>query len=81
MDEYCRRCVPQGTKGSGGVSARDGSMGGGLGGVGTKGGTNGDGSMSGGNGTLGAVGSNGTSPLGRDDDGWMYCRITGIGPT
>jgi len=43
--------------------------------------TNGDGSTRGGDGTLGTTGGNGMTSLGRDDDGWMYCRITGIGPT
>jgi len=43
--------------------------------------TNGDGSTRGGDGTLGTTGGNGMTSLGRDDDGWMYCQITGIGPT
>jgi len=38
--------------------------------------TNGNGFARGGDGTLGTTGGSG-----RDDDGWMYCRITGIGPT
>ena len=42
--------------------------------------TNGDRSTRGGDGTLGTTGGNGVTSLGRDDDGWMYCRITGIGP-
>jgi len=60
---------------------RGGSKRGGLGGVRMKGGANGDGSISGSDGTLGTTGGNGMSSLGRDDDGWMYCQITGIGPT
>jgi len=59
MDEYSRRCDPQGTRGSGGVAARGGSTSGGLGGVGTNGGANDDGSTRGGNGTLGTMGDNG----------------------
>ena len=43
IDEYSRRCNPQGTRGSGGVSTWGGSIGGGLGGIGMNGGTNGDG--------------------------------------
>ena len=31
IDKYCRRCNPQGTKGSGGDPSRDGSISGGLG--------------------------------------------------
>jgi len=52
-----------------------------LGGVGTNGGTNGDGSTRGGDGTLGVTDGNAVIPLGNDDDGWIYCRMTGIGPT
>jgi len=47
-----------------------------LGGVGINGGANGDGSTRGGDGTLG----NAVTFLGNDDEGWMYCRMTGIGP-
>ena len=43
-------------------------------------GTNGDGSTRGGDGTLGTIGGNGMISLGRDDNGWMNCRMTGIGP-
>jgi len=50
MDEYSRRCDPQGARGSGGVATRGGSRGGGPGGVGTNGGANGDGSTRGGGG-------------------------------
>ena len=79
IDEYCRQCDPQGTKGSGGDVTRGGSMGGGLGWVSVW--TNGDGSIRSGDGTLGTTGGNGITSLGRDDDRWMYCQITGIGPT
>jgi len=48
MDEYSRRCDPQGAKGSGGVATRGGSRGSGSGGVGMTGGANGDGSARGG---------------------------------
>jgi len=48
IDEYSRRCDPQGAKGSGGVATRGGSRGGGSGGVGMNGGANGDGSVRGG---------------------------------
>ena len=78
IDKYSRRCDPQGTKGSGGVSTRGGSTGGGLGGVGINGGAKGDGSTKGGDGILGG---NGMTSLGRDEDGWMYGRIIGVGPT
>ena len=37
IDEYCRRCCPQGTKGSGGVAIRGGSTRGGDGILGTTG--------------------------------------------
>ena len=80
IDEYCCQCEPQGTKGSGGDAIWGGSTGG-LGGIGMNGGANGDGSTRGGNGSLGTIGGNGMSSLSRDDDGWMYCRMTGIGPT
>jgi len=80
IDEYSRRCDPQGTKGSGGVSIHGGSTGGRLGGVGMNGGANGDGSTRGGDGILGTMGGNGMSSLGRDDDGWMYSCMTGGGP-
>ena len=43
--------------------------------------TKGDGSTRGGDGILGTTGGNGMTSLGKDDDGWMYCQITGIGPT
>ena len=79
IDEYCCRCDPQGTKGSGGDTTWGGSTGGGLTLVGTW--TNGDRSTRGGDGTLGTTGGSGMTSLGRDDDGWMNCRITGIGPT
>jgi len=46
-----------------------------------NGGANGDGSMRGGEGTLGTTGGNVMSFLGNDDDGWMYCRMIGIGLT
>jgi len=48
IDEYSRRCDPQGAKGSGGVATRGGSRGGRPGGVGMDGGANGDGSTRGG---------------------------------
>jgi len=70
IDEYCRRCDPQGTSGNGGVTTRGGSMTGGLGGIGM--GTNGDGST---------MGGNGAASLGKDDDGWMNSRIMGGGLT
>jgi len=38
MDEYSRRCDPQGARGSGGVATQGGSRGGGPGGVGMNGG-------------------------------------------
>jgi len=50
MDEYSRRCDPQGVRGSGGVATRCGSRGGGSRGLGTNGGANGDGSTRGGGG-------------------------------
>ena len=80
IDEYWRRCDPQGTKGSGGDATWGGSTGR-LGGVGMNGGANGDGFTRGGDGTLGTTGGNAMTSLGSDDDGWMYCRMTGIGPT
>ena len=43
--------------------------------------TNGDGSTRGGDGTLGTTGGSSMTSLDRDDDGWMNCRITGIGLT
>ena len=43
--------------------------------------TNGDGSTRSGDGALGTTGGNGMTSLGKDDDGWINCRITGIGPT
>jgi len=52
MDEYFRRCDPQGTRGSGGVAARGGLRSGGPGGVGINGGANGDGSTRGGSGAV-----------------------------
>ena len=52
IDEYSRRCDPQGTRGSGGVATRGGSRGGGPGGVGMNGGANGDGFTRGGGGTM-----------------------------
>jgi len=52
IDEYSRRCDPQGCKGSGGVATRGGSRGGGPGGVGMNGGANGDGSTRGSDGTM-----------------------------
>jgi len=58
IDEYCRRCCPQGTKGSGGVTMRGGPTGGGLGGVGMNGGANGDGSTKGGVVGFGITGGN-----------------------
>ena len=79
IDEYWHRCDPQGTKGSGGDATRGGSINGGLGWVGSW--MKGDGSARGSDGILGTIGSKGAFSLGRDNDGWMYCRITGIGPT
>jgi len=78
IDEYSRRCDPQGTRGNGGISTRGGSMGSGLRGAGS--GANGDGSSKGGDGTLGTTDGSGMTSLGRDDDRWMYGRITGAGP-
>jgi len=52
IDEYSRRCNPQGARGSGGVATRGGSRGGGPGGVGMTGGANGDGSTRGGVGVV-----------------------------
>jgi len=52
IDEYSRRCDPQGTKGSSGVATRGGSRGGGSGGVGMNGGANGDGSTRSGGGAV-----------------------------
>jgi len=43
IDEYSRRCDPQGAKGSGGVATRGGSRDGRPGGVGMNGGATGDG--------------------------------------
>jgi len=79
IDEYCRRYDPQGTKGSGGDVTRGGSTNGGLMLVGIW--TNGDRSTRSGNGVLGTTGGSGMPSLGKDDDGWINCRITGIGPT
>jgi len=79
IDKYCRRCDPQGTKGSGGDATRGNSTGGGLGWIGIW--TNGDGFTRGGDGNLGTTGGSSMTSLGKDDDGWMYCWITGIGPT
>jgi len=56
IDEYSRQCDSHGTRGSGGVATRGGSIGNELGGVGTNGGANGDGSTRGGDGTLGITG-------------------------
>jgi len=68
IDEYCCRCCPQGTKGSGGIMTRGGnSTSGKLEGDGI--GTNGDGSTMGGDGTLGTIGGSGMTSLGRDNDG------------
>ena len=80
IDEYWRRCDPQGTKGSGGDATWGGSTSK-LGGVGMNGGANGDGSARDGDGTLGVTNGNAVTSLGNDDDGWIYCRMTGIGPT
>ena len=44
-------------------------------------GTNGDGSRRGGDGTLGTTSGNSITSLGRDDNRWMNCRMTGIGST
>jgi len=44
-------------------------------------GTNGDGSTRGGDGIFGTTGGSGMTSLGRDDNGWMNCWITGIGPS
>jgi len=41
---------------------------------------NGDGSTRGGDGILGITVGSGMTSLGKDDDGWMNCRMTGIGP-
>ena len=67
IDEYFRRCDPQGIRGSGGVATRGGSRGGGPGGVGMNGGANGDGSARGGGGAVTGV----------DVDG---SKITVVGP-
>jgi len=79
IDEYCCRCDPQGTRGSGGDAIRGGSTGGGLGWVGIW--MKGDGSTRGGDGILVTTGGSGMTSLDRDDDGWINCRMTGIGPT
>ena len=50
IDEYSRRCNPQGAKGNGGVATQGSSRGGGPGGIGMTGGANGDGSTRGGGG-------------------------------
>ena len=50
IDEYCHRCDPQGTRGSGGDATQGGSTGGGLRGAGIM--TNGDGFTRGGDSTL-----------------------------
>jgi len=42
--------------------------------------TNGDGSTRSGDGTLGTTGGKGKTSFGKDDDGWMNCQMTGIGP-
>jgi len=76
IDEYCHRCDPQGTKGSSGDATQGGSTSGRLESVGIW--TNGDGFTRGGDGT---TGGSGITFLGRDDEGWMYCQMTGIGPT
>jgi len=75
MDEYSRRCDPQGTRGSGGVATRGGSTDGRLGGVGINGGANGDGSTRGGDGNLGATGGNGMTSLGGDVGRWMIVAV------
>ena len=59
IDEYSRRCDPQGTRSSGGVATRGGSRGGGPGGVRTNGGANGDGSTRGGGGVMTGADVNG----------------------
>jgi len=59
IDEYSRRCDPQGTRGSGGVATQGGSRGGGPGGVGMNGGANGDGSTRGGSGAMTGADVNG----------------------
>ena len=41
---------------------------------------NDDGFTRGGGSILGTTGGSSITSLGRDDDRWMYCRITGIGP-
>ena len=66
IDEYCRRCDPQGTRGSGGVTMQGGgSINGGLGLMGIS--TNGDGFTMGGDGTLGTIGGSGMTSCGNDD--------------
>ena len=67
IDEYSRRCDPQGARGSGGIATQGGFRGGGSGGVGMNGGANGDGSTRGGGGTM----------TGADVDG---IGITMVGP-
>jgi len=39
-----------------------------------------NGSTRGGDSALGMTGGNGMTSLGRDDDGWINCWMTGIGP-
>jgi len=55
IDEYSRRCDPQGTKGSDGVATQGGSRDDRPGGVGMNGGANGDGSTRGGGGAVTGV--------------------------
>jgi len=73
IDEYSRRCNPQGTKGNGGVVTRGDSIGGGLGGMGIR--ANGDGFTRGGDGTLGTIGGGSMTSLGKDDDGGLGMMV------
>jgi len=73
IDEYCRRCDPQGTKGSGG----DATWGGSMGGEWVSSWVNGDGSTSGSDGTLGITGGSGITSLDDDSGSGM---ATVIGP-
>jgi len=78
MDEYSRRCNPQGMRGSGGVATRGGFTDSGLRGEGTE--TKGDRSMRGGDGSLGTTSGSGMTSLGKDEDGWIWGKMTGLGP-
>jgi len=75
IDEYSRRCDPQGTKGSGGDAIQGGSTCGEL--VLVSAGMNGDGFTRGGDGILGTTGGSGMTSFGRDDDGSSGIMVVG----